>query len=75
MAKAPDLSARVTVLEVEVALLKTTLGDLAAELSAAAATAVPVAPAAVDMTATNSALKAILERLDRPLTVTKRLRS
>jgi hypothetical protein len=73
MAKAPDLSARVTVLEVEVEILKTGLRDLAAELAAAAATPVPVP--AVDMAATNAALKAILERLDRPLTVTKRLRS
>lgn len=75
MAKAPDLSARVTILEVETAILKTTLGDLAAELAAASRVPVPVPPPVVDLTATNSVLKAILERLDRPLAVTKRLRS
>jgi hypothetical protein len=69
MAKTPDLSARLTKAEVEIEILKTGLGDLAAELAAAAATPVPVP--AVDLTATNDTLRAILARLDRPIVMKK----
>jgi hypothetical protein len=75
MAKSQDKDtlARIVAVEVEVELLKKSIRDLAAELAAAAAQ-VPV-PAVVDLSTTNAALKAILERLDQPLAVTKRLRS
>jgi hypothetical protein len=64
-----DLAARLTVAEVEIEIIKTGLGDLAAELAAAAATPVPVP--AVDMAATNRVLSEILARLDQPLVMKK----
>jgi|PlaIllAssembly_1097288.scaffolds.fasta_scaffold705980_1 hypothetical protein len=66
-----ELPARLAALEAEVEILKSTIRDLAAELTATAATPVPVPPAAVDMSTTNRVLSDILARLDRPIVMKK----
>ena len=66
-----ELAARLTALEAEVEILKSTIRDLAAELAAATAARVPVPAAPVDMTATNRVLSEILARLDRPIVMKK----